>query len=138
MTKLANWQHRLNQYLYDCSSKHFKYGVYDCGQFVIGSIYVQTGIQIEFPLDYNNRKEGFSAIKSLCGHATCNSIGSYFAEQLGLVEGTDINFIGRGDVVLLDNGSFGIVDLNGAIVTPAKMGIAHINKDRVTKYWKVS
>jgi hypothetical protein len=136
MTRLCDWQKRLNQYLIATASREFSYGLYDCGQFILGAVEVLYGVRFSFPA-YGSRREGFAAIRRLCGHATCNAIGDYFARQLGAESSREVAFVQRGNPVLLTGGRFGLIDCSGCVLTPAKTGLVRVRMDHVRKFWRV-
>jgi hypothetical protein len=136
MTRLPDWQKRLNLYLLAAAEQPFRYGLYDCGQFVLGAVEALYGVRLPFP-EYNSRRDGFAAIRRLCGHATCNAIGDWFAAQLGAEASRDVAFLQRGNPVLLERGSFGVVDCSGRVLVPAQKGLVFVPVGHVQKFWRV-
>ncbi|WP_420239216.1 DUF6950 family protein [Telmatobacter bradus] len=137
MTRLPDWQKRLNVYLASCSEKEFAYGKYDCGQFAIGAIYAVTDVRPEFPFAYSTRKSAFKVVKTLTGAATMNAIATQIMRGLGVEPRTDTAFAQRGNLVLLKSGAVGIIDLNGRVATPAKHGLTHLDRPTIRKFWGI-
>ena len=133
-----DWQTRLGSFILGASQQKLKYGLMDCGIFCAGAIEAMTGINVIADLQpYSSRRGAYKAIKAMCGSATVPGVAKFLAERSGAKE-VPVLMAHRGDPVVIDDSSFGIIALDGiAILTPSRDGIIRLELNRETRAFHI-
>lgn len=127
MTRLHDWQERLDAYLSSNRESRFMYGRWDCGLFVSGAIQAMTGMD---PAEswreiYHTRKGAMDLALKRHGKASLLAIATDTARKLELESCAPL-FARRGDMVLIKRSrdyALGLVDLSGEyILTLSRCG----------------
>ena len=139
MKRRADWQSRLQSFLLERQAQPFSYGRFDCCLFVADAIESMTGVDIAQPLRgrYRTRQQAFEVIHAFTGRRTVHAIALRLFYDHGLPL-WPAKRAQRGDAVLLDNDSLGLVDLNGRdAIACAETGLWRAPLSLARKAWHV-
>jgi|tagenome__1003787_1003787.scaffolds.fasta_scaffold20878956_2 hypothetical protein len=142
MTRVPEWEIRLQSFLLRANGQRFGYGRLDCCLFVCDAILAMTGIDVAkaFRNRYSSRREALHAIKEETGSASILAIASAVTSAFGM-PAIAPSRASRGDVVLLRRShdhSLGLVDLNGRdILVPVRQGIWRLPMSQAVRAWRV-
>lgn len=142
LTRLADWQSRLQSCMDARRDAHFEYGVFDCCLFTCDCVEAVTGHDMAawFRGRYGTRREALELVRQRTGHATVRAIAEHAADECGM-RAVDILMAQRGDMVLVGRGRkavLGVVSLLGTDVMCAGTdGIVRVEFEHVTAAWRV-
>jgi hypothetical protein len=143
LTRLPDWQTRLQRFFVDHHSEGFEYGHLDCCLFACDAILAMTGTDIAewFRGRYSTRKEAMVLVREFAGKATTLAVAERVTEANGMSK-VEVLRLQRGDVALIKRGerdhSLGIVALNGTeIVTVSKDGLVRVPLNLALAGWRV-
>ena len=132
--RIKDWEVALDEYLVECASKEYKYGVHDCFKFVANAVKAQTGIDVMEKMKYKTLKKALGLIKGRNSRECASSV---------LGEPTGALYASQGDVVLLPEafGNFeGVKTLDGREITKTStdetglQGLGVVAKDGIHVY----
>jgi hypothetical protein len=142
MTRLPDWQTRLDNFLRIHAHDPFVYGSWDCCMFVSSAIHQMTGVDPahDFRDNYSSRGEAYRSIKAATGAASVRAIVACITAKLHMTE-IAISYAQRGDVVLIKRArdySLGLVSMNGReIIVCRARGLSRIPLARGLCAWHV-
>ena len=141
--RYPDWERRLDAYIYECRSRTFEIGVFDCSTFALGALERIAGIDLMSKYGgYRSLNGGYRAMRKLTGKKTFEDFCDFaFSELLPVKMG----YSQRGDIVLLYRGdeakpndryALGVVGLDGRPLSVADVGLQRVAHDRVRKGWR--
>lgn len=143
MTRLPDWQHRLDSFLMGNSARKFRYGSFDCCLFVCDAVLAMTGVDMAegFRGKYRTRTRALKVIKERFGRASVAAVAAGVTKQHAMLECSAL-MARRGDVAIIKRGrgdySLGVVDLTGEwIAALYASGIQRIPLAQSMKAWHV-
>lgn len=142
LTRLPDWQSRLQSCLDARRDAHFEYGIFDCCLFTCDCVEAVTGHDMAwwFRGRYASRKQALGLVKERTGYATVRSIAEHAAAECGL-HAVKTLMAQRGDMVLVGSGRkavLGVVSLLGTDVMCAGTdGIVRVDFEHVTAAWRI-
>jgi hypothetical protein len=142
MTRLPDWQARLNRFLIEHANKPFSYGSWDCCLWVCSAIHEMTGIDPaqDFRDKYQSRGEAYRAIKAATGAASVQAIVENITTKLQMPE-IPVRRAQTGDVVLIERArdySIGLTALNWSeIIVSQARGLRCISLTHAIRAWRV-
>ncbi len=144
MTRLENWPHLFDVFLFENSARRFKYGEWDCCLFVAGAIQAMTGVDAAAPYrdKYSSRVEALQLAESMHGKKSIQAITESVATSNGMSE-ISLLHARRGDMVLIKRAggrdfSLGIVSLSGhRILIALGKSIGSLPIERGFRAWRV-
>lgn len=142
LTRKANWQSILQNYLLIHQDTSFQYGSFDCCLFVCDCVHAMTDVDpaAGFRGNYKSRKEACEAIRRRTGRLTVKAVVDTITAELEMPE-IPVLHAQRGDVCLIKRGrdySLGIISLSGReILAAAASGIVRLPFTSATKVYRV-
>lgn len=142
MTRLHDWQARLDSFLHVHAHDPFVYGSWDCCLFVCDAILEMTGIDPaqDYRDNYKSRGEAYRLIKAATGSKSLQTIVANITAKLQMAK-IPVLCAQRGDVVLIKRArdySLGLIALNGReIVACRAHGLCRISLSHATRAWRV-
>jgi hypothetical protein len=111
--KKTDWATALAAYLQCYQKTDFQYGINDCCVFVGGAIKAMTDCDLMAP--YYTRYKDIDSIQKIVGDEKAPCLTALIRRTLQEWGFTlrPVPFATRGDIVLMDEGALGLVDLNG-------------------------
>jgi hypothetical protein len=143
LTRLPDWQSRLNTFLLAHQSEPFRYGRFDCCLFVCEAISVMTGVDpaAGFRETYSSRAGARRALVSYCGTASVRAFAEAFTAKYGMRESATVLHAQRGDAALIERSrdySLGLIALNGReIVVASSLGLSMAPLSSAVRSWHV-
>jgi hypothetical protein len=148
VTRLPDWQTRLDRFILDNRDRLFQYGSWDCCLFACGAIESMTGIDIAVPFRgrYSTRRGAFELAREHCGQPTIEALAAHVARDNGMPE-VNPGAASRGDLVMVQRTlgqSMGVVALNGRQIIVVgqlsrnnEVGLGPISMWRAVRAWRV-
>lgn len=142
MTRLPDWQTRLDSFLNLHAQDPFAYGSWDCCLFVCDAIREMTGVDPaqDFRDKYKSRDEAYRLIKAATGAKSLQMIVASITTKLKMQE-IPMLMAQRGDVVLVKRArdySLGLIALNGRELKVCRaQGICSVSLSHATRAWHV-
>lgn len=138
MIRFENWPIRLDEFIETNRHRKFERGQFDCALFAGLAIEAMTGAELvrDYVGLYDSKRAAFELLKERGLNSLIDVAVKHLGEPL-----TNINFAGRGDVVVVQyEGEFAlaIVDLTGRrAVTTGKDGLIFFDRQYWLKAWGV-
>jgi hypothetical protein len=142
MTRLPDWQARLDSFLRTHADDPFVYGSWDCCLFVCSAIHAMTGVDPaeDFRDNYKSRGEAYRAIKAATGGTSVQAIVANITAKLQMPE-IPVRRAQTGDVVLIERArdfSLGLIALNWSeIIVCRTQGLCRISLTHAVRAWRV-
>ena len=124
MQRCSDWPGRLDAFLAANRAREFRYGSWDCFQFVCGAVFAMTAVDLAAPFPpYRSRFAYLRQMRRYCDSASLIAFAEKWLCSFGLAE-VEVPRAGRGDLVLIGgiDPAFGLVALNGRaalVLSPA-------------------
>jgi hypothetical protein len=142
MTRLPDWQARLDSFLRAHAHAPFVYGSWDCCLFVCSAIYEMTGVDPaqDFRGNYNSRGEAYRSIKAATGSGSVQAIVANITAKLQMPE-IPVRRAQTGDIVLIERArdfSLGLIALSWSeIIVCRARGLCRISLTHSVRAWRV-
>lgn len=147
MTRVKNWEARLEHFLLANRFNAFRYGSWDCALFACGAIEAMTGTDPAawFRGRYTSRMEARELMREKTGTANFYKFLESMASEFHMPQ-IAMKLAQRGDMALVETGgacSLGIVALDGQRVILAGetragvQGLGFVGLDRGVRAWRV-
>jgi hypothetical protein len=142
MTRLPDWQARLDSFLRAHAHDRFVYGSWDCCLWVCSAIHAMTGVDPaqDFRDKYQSRGEAYRAIKAATGATSVQAIVASITAKLQMPE-IPVRRAQHGDVVLIERArdySLGLIALNWSeIIVCRSQGLCRISLNQAIRAWRV-
>ena len=142
MTRLPNWQSRLERFFLAHAADRFVYGSWDCCLFVCSAIEAMTGTDpaASFRGNYRTQAEAMSAVRAYAGTASIRALARKVTAEFGM-QPVPLPLARRGDLVLFKRArgySLGILSLNGIDVTAlGAKGYFQVPLNAAKSCWRV-
>jgi hypothetical protein len=142
MTRLPDWQTRLDSFLNLHAQDPFAYGSWDCCLFVCSAIREMTGIDPaqDFRDKYRSRDEAYRSIKAATGTKSVQAIVLDITAKLQMPE-ISVPRAQTGDIVLIKRArdySLGLIALNWSeVIVSRAQGLCRISLNNATRAWRV-
>lgn len=142
MTRLPDWQTRMDSFLTTHAHDHFAYGSWDCCLWVCSAIQVMTGIDPsqDFRGKYRSRKEAYALIKAATEAASVQAVVESITAKFEMPE-IPVRRAQYGDIVLVERPndfSLGLIALNWSeIIACRARGLYRIPLNLALRAWRV-
>jgi hypothetical protein len=142
LTRLPDWQSRLQSCLDSRRAAAFQYGIFDCCLFSCDCVEAMTGHDMAawFRGRYSTRKQALELVRERTGHPSVKAIAEYAAAECEM-RPVGILMAQRGDMVLVGKGSkavLGIVSLLGTdVMCQGTSGITRVAFEHAVAAWRV-
>ena len=138
MTRFENWPIRLDEFIETNRHRKFERGHFDCALFAGLAIEAMTGVELvqDYVGQYKSKRAGFDLLKDRGLDNLSDVAVKHLGEPL-----TNVNFAGRGDVVVVQYEgelALAVIDLTGRrAVTTGKDGLIFFGREFWLKAWGV-
>jgi hypothetical protein len=142
MTRLPDWQARLDSFLHLHAQDPFVYGLWDCCLFVSSAIHAMTDVDPahDFRDKYRSRDEAYRSIKAATGTKSVQAIVLDITAKLQMPE-IPVPRAQTGDVVLIERArdySLGLIALNWSeVIVCRARGLCRISLTSAVRAWRV-
>jgi hypothetical protein len=142
MTRLPDWQARLDSFLRTHAHDRFVYGSWDCCLFVCSAVREMTGVDpaSDFRDKYSSRGEAYRLIKAATGATSVQAIVASITAKLQMPE-IPVRRVQTGDIVIIERArdfSLGIIALNWSeIIVCRARGLCRISLNHAVRAWRV-
>jgi hypothetical protein len=142
MTRLPDWQARLDRFLIAHAHEPFVYGSWDCCLWVCSAIREMTGVDpaASFRDNYNSRGEAYRLIEAATGAKSVQAIAANITTKLEMPE-IPVRRAQHGDLMLVERArdfSLGIIALNWSeIIVCRSQGLCRISLSHAVRAWRV-
>jgi hypothetical protein len=142
MTRLPDWQARLDSFLRAHVHDRFAYGSWDCCLFVCDAIREMTGVDPaqDFRGKYQSRKQAYALIRDSSGAGSVQAVTASIAAKFHMPE-IPVRRAQYGDLVLIERPndySLGLIALNWSeIIACRARGLSRISLNHAVRAWRV-
>jgi hypothetical protein len=142
MTRLPDWQVRLNSFLRTHAHDRFVYGSWDCCLWVCDAIREMTGVDPaeDFRGKYQSRKEAYALIEDAIGATSVQAVVANITAKLAMPE-IPVRRAQHGDLVLIERPkdySLGLIALNWSeIIVCRSRDLSRISLSHALRAWRV-